>query len=214
MLAGMFRLREPVNALTHWLGVLAAPPLTWALVRWAQERALPVWPFEVFGLSLGLLYAASALYHSLRPGERGQRWLRKLDHASIFLLIAGTYTPVLFYGLLSPGRERALGLVWGLAGAGVALKLLTTQLPRWVSTGLYLGLGWLALVFLPQLAHQLPGSALLWLALGGVLYSAGAVVYATKRWNPRPGVFGFHEIWHLFVLAGSASHAAMMVHLR
>ncbi|KEF33244.1 hemolysin [Deinococcus sp. RL] len=212
--------REPVNALTHWAGAVAALLLLGPLLGWASARGLALWPFAVFGLSMVALYAASASYHSFRPGERGLVWLRKLDHAGIFLLIAGSYTPVAYFGLEGTWRSAVLGLVWGIAGAGVLLKLLTLRLPRWVSTLLYLGMGWLALLFLPQLARTLSGPALFWLAAGGVLYSVGAVIYATKRWHPRPGgeVFpqhwGFHEVWHLFVLGGSGAHVAMMFHLR
>ena len=206
--------REPVNALTHWGGALAALLLLGPLLGWASARGLMLWPFVVFGVSMVALYAASASYHSFRPGERGLLWLRKLDHAGIFLLIAGSYTPVAYFGLEGVWRDAVLWLVWGIAGAGVLLKLLTMRLPRWVSTLLYVGMGWLALLFLPQLARTLPGAALFWLAAGGVLYSIGAVIYGTKRWNPRPGVFGFHEIWHLFVLGGTGAHVAMMFHLR
>ncbi len=207
-------LREPVSALTHWAGVLAALLLLLPLLGWAQAKGLAQWPFVVFGVSMALLYAASASYHSFRVGEGGLLWLRKLDHAGIFLLIAGTYTPIAYFGLRGVWQGTVLYLVWGLALAGVALKLLTMNLPRWVSTGLYLGMGWLALAFLPQLARHLPSAAIVWLAVGGALYTAGAIVYATKRWNPRPGVFGFHEIWHLFVLGGTGAHVAMMFNLR
>ncbi|ACO45466.1 hemolysin III family protein [Deinococcus deserti] len=206
--------REPVNALTHWGGALGALFITGPLLWWAQARGLAQWPFVVFSLSMLLLYSASASYHSFRPGDRGLLWLRKLDHAGIFLLIAGSYTPVAYFGLEGIWRGAVLWAVWGIALAGVLLKLLTMRLPRWVSTLLYLGMGWLALVFLPQLSRNLPAPALVWLAAGGVLYSIGAVVYATRRWDPRPGVFGFHEIWHLFVLGGTGAHVAMMFHLR
>ncbi|WP_291429770.1 hemolysin III family protein [Deinococcus sp.] len=206
--------REPVNALTHWAGVLAALIILGPLLWWAHTRDLAVWPFAVFIGSMTLLYAASASYHSFFPGERGLLWLRKLDHAGIFLLIAGTYTPVAYFGLQGPWQAAVLWVIWGIALSGITLKLVTLSLPRWVSTGLYLGMGWLALAFVPQLARHLPPAAIFWLAAGGVLYSAGAVVYATKRWNPRPGVFGFHEIWHLFVLAGTAAHVIMMFNLR
>ncbi|MFC4639853.1 PAQR family membrane homeostasis protein TrhA [Deinococcus hohokamensis] len=206
--------REPVNALTHWAGALAALLLAGPLLAWAHSRGLALWPFAVFVLSMLLLYSASASYHSFRPGERGLLWLRKLDHAGIFLLIAGSYTPVAYFGLDGVWRGAVLGLVWGIAAAGILLKLATMRLPRWISTLLYVGMGWLALAFVPQLARSLAPGALLWLAAGGVLYSLGAVVYGTRRWNPRPGVFGFHEIWHLFVLGGTGAHVAMMFQLR
>lgn len=213
-------LREPVNALTHWGGALAALVVLGPLLWWARGHGLALWPFAVFGISMAALYAASASYHSFRVGERGLLWLRKLDHAGIFLLIAGTYTPVAYFGLSGVWQGVVLWVVWGIALAGIALKLLTMRLPRWISTLLYVGLGWLALAFLPQLARNLPEQAIVWLAVGGVLYSLGAVVYGTKRWNPRPGgkVFpkswGFHEVWHLFVLGGTGAHVAMMFSLR
>jgi len=206
--------REPVNALTHWAGAVVALIVLGPLLTWAQARGLARWPFMVFGLSMVALYAASASYHSFGGSERRLLWLRKLDHAGIFLLIAGSYTPVAYYGLEGVWRGAVLGLIWGIAAAGVLLKLFTMNLPRWVSTLLYVGMGWLALAFVPQLARNLPPAALLWLAAGGMLYSIGAVIYGTKRWNPRPGLFGFHEIWHLFVLGGTAAHVAMMFHLR
>lgn len=207
-------LREPWNALTHWAGVVATLPVLAGLVWYASAQGLSRWPFVVFGISMLLLYLASASYHSFRVGERGLLWLRKLDHSAIFLLIAGSYTPIAYFGLPEHWRVPVLTGVWSVALLGMALKLLTMRLPRWVSTLLYVGLGWMAAGFLPQLWHHLPHAAIVWLCVGGVAYSLGAVVYGTKRWNPRPGVFGFHEIWHLFVLAGSAAHVAMMFYLK
>ena len=206
--------REPVNALTHWGGVAGALLILGPLLGWASARGLALWPLIVFGVSMALLYGASASYHSFRPGERGLLWLRKLDHAGIFLLIAGTYTPLVYFGLGGGWRVGVLALVWSVALAGMALKLLTMRLPRWVSTALYLALGWLSVALLPTFVRSLPVAAVVWLAVGGVLYTAGAVVYGTKRWNPKPGFFGFHEIWHLFVLGGTGAHVAMMFHLR
>ena len=208
------RLREPWNSLTHWAGALLSLLALVGLLGYAGARHLSWWPFLVFGLSMVFLYTASALYHSLRVSERALLWLRKLDHSAIFVLIAGSYTPVAYFGLSGVWQSVVLFFIWGVALSGVALKLLTMRLPRWVSTLLYVLMGWTALAFLPQLSVRLSGSALFWLALGGVMYSLGAVVYGTKRWNPRPGVFGFHEIWHLFVLGGSGAHVAMMFALR
>ncbi len=207
------RLREPVNSLTHWAGVLFAVPSR-GPARLGAPAHLSLWPFIVFGLSMAGLYAASATYHSLNVGERAMLWLRKLDHSAIFLLIAGSYTPLAYFGLNGIWREVVLYVIWGIALSGILLKLLTMRLPRWISTLLYVLMGWLALAFIPQLSRNLPHAAIFWLAVGGLLYTAGAVVYATKRWNPRPGVFGFHEIWHLFVLGGTGAHVAMMFALR
>ncbi len=208
------RLREPVNSLTHWAGVLLAVPVLAGLLVWAHVHQLALWPFVVFGLSMAGLYAASATYHSLHVNERAMLWLRKMDHSAIFLLIAGSYTPLAYFGLTGIWQSVVLYLVWGIALSGILLKLLTMRLPRWISTALYVAMGWLALIFVPQLSRNLPHAAMWWLAAGGLLYTVGAVIYATKRWNPRPGIFGFHEIWHLFVLGGTGAHVAMMFTLR
>ncbi|MDB5046833.1 MAG: hemolysin [Deinococcus sp.] len=212
--------REPVNAITHWAGAAVALVVLGPLLWWAHSRGLSLWPFVVFGVSTVALYAASASYHSFQASERGLLWLRKLDHAGIFLLIAGSYTPVAYYGLEGVWREAVLWIIWGIALAGITLKLVTMRLPRWISTLLYAGMGWTALALMPQLVRNLPPAAIFWLAAGGVLYSVGAVVYGTKRWlpGPRGRVFpkhwGFHEIWHLFVLGGTAAHVAMMFSLK
>ena len=208
------RLREPVNSLTHWAGVLLAVPVLAGLLVWAHVHGLALWPFVVFGLSMAGLYAASATYHSLHVNERTMLWLRKMDHSAIFLLIAGSYTPLAYFGLTGVWQSVVLYVVWGIALSGILLKLLTMRLPRWISTALYVAMGWLALIFVPQLSRNLPHAAMWWLAAGGLLYTVGAVIYATKRWNPRPGIFGFHEIWHLFVLGGTGAHVAMMFTLR
>jgi hemolysin III len=207
-------LREPWNSLTHWAGAALTVVALFGLIWYAAAHGLSVWPFVVFGVSMLFLYTASASYHSFRVGERALLRLRKLDHSAIFLLIAGSYTPVAYFGLSGVWQSVVLWVVWGVALSGVALKLLTMRLPRWISTVLYVALGWTALAFMPQLAQRLSGAALFWLAAGGVLYTVGAVIYGTKRWNPRPGVFGFHEIWHLFVLGGTVAHTAMMFTLR
>jgi len=207
-------LREPVNSLTHWLGVVLAVPFLVVMLWWARDKGLSAWPFVVFGVSFALLYLASASYHSFHGSERALAWLRKLDHSAIFLLIAGSYTPVAYFGLTGELRFTVLALVWGIAIAGITLKLVTMKLPRWLSTALYLGMGWLAIAFMPQFMQTLPVGALVWLGVGGLLYTIGAVVYATKKLDFIPGVFGFHEVWHLFVLGGSSAHVAMMLNLR
>lgn len=203
-----FPIREPVNALTHLLGAaLAAVGLVVLVVNAAEAgSARQIVSFAIFGASLVLLYTTSGIYHLLDLSERGMAILRRLDHIMIYVLIAGTYTPiclVLLRGWLGIGLLIA---VWTIAAVGVGQKLLWMHAPRWFSTALYLAMGWAAMIIARPLLHAAPHGFLIWIIIGGVLYSIGAVVYATKRPDPVPGVFGFHEIWHLFVMAGSFSH--------
>ncbi len=207
-------LRDPISSLTHWLGAVLSLGLLGVLLAWAYRQGLPLWPFAAFGVSAALLYIASASYHSFRVSARALLWLRKLDHGAIFLLIAGSFTPLLYFGLGNGTRTAVLGALWGVALAGVALKLITMRLPRWVSTALYLGMAWTMLIFVPQLARTLPAASLIWLGVGGLLYSVGALIYATKKPDFRPGVFGFHEVWHLFVLGGTGATFGMALSLR
>ncbi len=144
---------------------------------------------------------------------RALGWLRKLDHSAIFVLIAGSYTPLVYFGLTGAGRSLTLGVIWGAALAGVALKLITLRLPRWASTMLYLAVSWVGLVLLPHFLQALPAAALIWLGVAGLTYTVGALVYATRKLDFRPGVFGFHEVWHLFVLGGTGATGVMVFHL-
>jgi hemolysin III len=194
--------REPFNAYSHALGAVLGLAGMVALLFFTQGNPAKVAGALVFGLTMILMYTSSALYHALRVSERALLWLRKLDHAAIFLFIAGTYTPVLLQALEPGWRPWALGLVWALAALGVALKLVTLKAPRWLYTATYLGMGWLAVFFLPKLA--LNPWALGFLLAGGLAYSLGAVVYAAKWPNLLPTRVGFHGIWHVFVLLGSA----------
>lgn len=162
--------------------------------------------FGIFGLSLISLYAASALYHLLPVSPPAVAMLRRLDHMTIFILIAGTYTPVCVLALEGVWRAVLLGLVWTLALCGVVLKLLWMDAPRWLSVGLYLAMGWVAVVAAPAIFRAIPAGGIAWILGGGLVYSAGALIYGLKRPNLVPGMFGFHELWHLFVLAGSACH--------
>jgi len=202
------RLREPVNGLTHAAGgLLAAVGLSVLLATAASKGRLDqLVAFGVFGLSLVALYAASALYHLLPLSPSGVARLRRLDHMTIFVLIAGTYTPFCLLALDGGWRWGLLGLIWSLALCGVLLKALWMDAPRWLSVVLYLGMGWIAVIATPALLRAVPPGGIIWVLAGGLVYSAGALVYGLKRPNLVPGVFGFHEVWHLFVLAGSACH--------
>ena len=202
------RLREPVNGLTHAAaGALAAVGLVLLLATAASRgRVDQLVAFGVFGFSLVALYSASSLYHLLPLSPSGVARLRRLDHVAIFVLIAGTYTPFCLLALGGAWRWGLLVLVWGLALCGMLLKLLWMDAPRWLSVVLYLGMGWVALIAAPALLRAVQVGGMAWVLAGGLVYSAGALVYAFKRPNLVPGTFGSHELWHLFVVAGSACH--------
>lgn len=193
--------REPFNTYSHATGAVLAVVGTVVLALLSGSSAVKLAGALVFGVSMVLLYTSSAVYHAVRVSEKTLLALRKLDHAAIFLFIAGSYTPVLLNTLETSWRPWALVLVWTLAVLGVVQKLISMNLPRWLTTTSYLGLGWLAVFLMPKM--QLDAWALGWLIAGGLAYSLGAITYATKRPNWFPQVVGFHGLWHLWVIAGS-----------
>jgi hemolysin III len=194
------RLREPVSGLTHLAGALLAMVALGVLLAGAasEGRMDQFVAFGVFGCSLVALYGASALYHLLPVSPTAVARLRRLDHITIFVLIAGTYTPICVLALEGGWGAGLLGVVWTLAFCGIVLKLLWMDAPRWLSVGLYLAIS--------AIFEAVPPGGIAWILGGGLVYSAGAVIYGLKWPNIKPGVFGFHELWHLFVLAGSACH--------
>ena len=153
-----------------------------------------------------LMYTSSSLYHLLPLREDALRLFRKIDHIMIFLFIAGTYTPICLVGLRGPWGWTLFGIVWGLALVGIFLKVFWLHAPRFLSTAIYVLLGWMAMIAFYPLTQVLSGSAMSWLLAGGISYSVGAVIYAVKKPDPFPGLFGFHEIWHLCVMGGSFCH--------
>jgi hemolysin III len=208
-----FRFREPVNGLTHAGGALLAVLALVVLVRVAAaaNKTQHVVAFSIYGASLILLYTASAAYHLLPVAERLRLLLRRIDHMMIYVLIAGTYTPVCMIALPGAWGTAMLVSIWLLALAGMLFSAFWLDAPRWLSTSLYLLMGWLAVVGIVPLVQALNLEGLLWLFGGGVMYTGGAVMYGLKKPNPFPGTFGFHEIWHVCVLAGSFSHFMMML---
>jgi hemolysin III len=165
----------------------------------------------VYGLSSIWLFGMSALYHIGKWEPQREKVLRRLDHANIFILIAGTYTPIAFNVMTGWWRIGILVTVWGLALAGVIAAAPRLSLPRWVMVALYLLTGWVALAAIPEIGHNLGIGAILTLVLGGVLYTLGALAYAFKRPNPWPRVFGYHEVFHLCTIAANAVFFAFMV---
>jgi len=202
------RLREPVNALTHLLGAVLSVIGLVTLIAAATEHGstLEIVAVSIFGASLVLMYGVSALYHASTLSERGLGHFQRVDHVMIYVLIAGSYTPICLLVLRGRLGMALLITVWTLAAFGLFQKIVWMHAPRWLSTALYLGMGWIAVVMVrPLIAAASPGF-FFWLLAGGISYSLGAFVYAKKWPRGRAKVFGSHEIWHLFVMAGSFAH--------
>lgn len=198
--------KDPISGLTHMASALLALVGLVVLLISSPPDPLARVALLTYGLSLVLLFAASSTYHLVKTTPQRELLLRKLDHTAIYLLIAGTYTPVCAIVLSGAWRWGLLTVIWSLAVIGIAFKLVYIKLPRWITVLIYMAMGWVGVLAFGPLFSALPPAAIGWLAAGGVLYSLGAVVYATRRLDFWPGVFGFHEVWHLFVTAASAAH--------
>ena len=192
---------EIANSLSHGTGFLAALIALPVLVLAAAPRGTAaVVGAGIFAAALAILYLASTLYHAL-PSERAKRVFKVLDHGAIYLLIAGTYTPFALGILRGPWGWTLLGVIWALALTGIVLKSVGRVRHPWLSTGLYVAMGWLVLAAAKPLWLAMPGWGLFWLFGGGVFYTAGVGFYAASRRRPYA-----HFVWHLFVLAGSLCH--------
>lgn len=201
------RLKDPFSGLSHAAGlVLALVGSAWLLARSPDRASFAT--LAVYAAGLVVLYAASSLYHLIVADERTTRALRLFDHAAIFVMIAGTSTPILHRGLAGGLRSTMLAVTWTLAALGIACKLSWRSAPRAVYTAMYVGMGWSVVPAGRALIAGLTTPQLACVVGGGIVYTLGALVYALKWPDPRPSVFGFHEIWHLFVLGGSALHFA------
>jgi hemolysin III len=200
------KLREPINGLTHLGGAIAAFIGQIALLIIGWSGTAKVLSVLVYGLSLIALFSASATYHLVKARPKVIGILRKLDHSAIYLLIAGTYTPFCLLAFTGFFRWGLLAIIWAIALVGIVLKVFMGRLPRWVNAGVYVVMGWLCVSAIGQMTSALTPFVLAWLAAGGVIYTLGAVVYATKIFNFAPGRFGFHEVWHIFVLLGALAH--------
>lgn len=201
-------LKDPASGLSHLAGAIMSVIGLVVLLRAgiANDDPWQIVSFAIFGGSLILLYSASATYHLLSVPPRVEVVLRKLDHIMIFVLIAGTYTPVCLGPLRGTMGYAILIIIWALAIAGVFFKIFRLDAPRWLYTGIYLVMGWLIVLATVPLARAVGLDRLFWLVIGGVFYSIGAVIYGLKKPDPFPGRFGFHEIFHIFILLGSLSH--------
>lgn len=187
--------------------LLAAGGLVLLVLKAVQVgTAWHVVSFTLFGSSMVLLYAASASYHLLSLSPCGDYILRRIDHMMIYLLIAGSYTPFCLVALRGAWGWSMFGFIWTTAISGMVVNFFWTKAPRWLYTLLYAVMGWAVVIATRPLLQALPAGGFSWLIAGGLFYTVGAVFYAAKWPSLKPGVFGFHELWHLFVLAGTMCH--------
>lgn len=206
----MLGFREPVSGLSHLLAALLAAFGSGVLFARSQGDKLKQAAMAIYGLSLVALFFASAAYHMVTLPPEALVVFRKIDHASIFLLIAGTFTP--FYAVAVEGWWRLgnLMLIWTVAVVGIGLKMLFIDMPDAWSSGLYVAMGWLALIGHTKLASAISWRAMRWMLGGGILYTVGAIIDAVQWPVPWPGVFGFHECLHLLVMFAAATHYAVV----
>jgi hemolysin III len=200
------KFRDPISGFTHLGAAIAAALGLVFLLLIGSDNPQKFIAFLVYGISLVLMFSASAAYHLTRANPQVELRLRKLDHAAIYLLIAGTYTPVCLAFFTGFWRWGLLGIVWGFALVGIIVKMFVINAPRWITAGIYLIMGWLAVFAVQQIITIMPAAAMFWLAAGGLFFTLGAVIYITRKMDFFPGVFGFHEVWHIFVILGCLCH--------
>lgn len=209
-----FKLKDPGSAITHFialiLAMLAVSPLLSKAAR--EPDNLHVIALGIFITSMILLYAASTIYHSFDINEKVNRRLKKLDHMMISVLIAGSYTPVCLIALNNRTGYLLCAAVWAVAILGIIIKACWINCPKWFSSVLYIGMGWMVVLAFSQIFHALSRPAFGWLLAGGIIYTIGGIIYALKLpiFNSRHTNFGSHEIFHLFVMGGSACHFVVM----
>lgn len=207
-------IREPGSAITHFIGMLMAVIASIPLFAKASatEGKETVFALGIFMASMVLLYGASATYHSLTVSDKVIKIFRKIDHMMIFILIAGSYTPVCLIVLGGKQGYTMLGVVWGIALGGMLIKAFWITCPKWFSSIIYIAMGWVCVFVFRELLSTLPIQAFVWLLAGGIFYTVGGIIYALKLpiFNAIHKNFGSHEIFHLFVMAGSICHFIFM----
>ena len=207
----MFRkFHEPVSGFTHLGAAIVAAIGIAVLLFFVREDLAKFTSLSIYGISLILMFTASAVYHLVKAGPRLGLFLRKLDHSAIYLVIAGTYTPICLVYLTGFWRIGMLVIIWSLALTGIGVKLFVIHAPRWVTVGVYLLMGWLCLAAIGEILASVPVGAIVWLVVGGLFFTVGAIIYVLKKPDFFPGRFGFHEVWHIFVILGAFSHFVIM----
>lgn len=205
-------IKDPISALTHFIGAIIALAGVVALVVKSHYTAT-IWhtlSFSLFGISLVLLYTASTIYHIVEKPKNISVILRRIDHMMIFILIAGTYTPICLVPLRNGFGFTLLTIIWCIAVAGVVMKIFWISAPRWFTSAIYIVMGWTAVLALGQIKEALSPAGFGWLLTGGLIYTIGGIIYGLKWPNFRLKHFGFHELFHLFVMGGSLCHFILM----
>ena len=208
------KIKDPGSAITHFIGLLMAIFAAVPLIIKAAQEPTPLYLVSIiiYALSLILLYAASTIYHTFDLGLKGNTKLKKFDHMMISVLIAGSYTPICLLVLDQPTGFILLGIVWGIAIAGIIIKAFWIYCPKWFSSVLYIAMGWTCVLAFSQMITNMSTAAFAWLLAGGIIYTIGGVIYALKLpiFTHLTENFGNHEIFHLFVMGGSACHFIVM----
>jgi hemolysin III len=202
-------IREPINGLTHLAGALLSFAGLLALVIKASlttGSALAITSVTIFGISMILLYTASATYHMVISKDRVIAFLRRIDHSMIFVLIAGSYTPFCLITLNGVTGWTLFAIISSAALCGILFKMIWFKSPRWLSTSIYILMGWMVIFVVSPLSSVLSTAGIFWLVAGGIMYTIGGVIYAFKPDFLRSKYLGFHEIFHIFIMLGSLSH--------
>jgi hemolysin III len=202
---------ERFSCYSHMAGGILAVIGTLILIIVSAGELAKIVVSLLYGLSISFLFFASTMYHAHKRSENEKTVWRKLDHIAIFVMIAGTYTPISFIYLTGGWRLGILIAQWFLVAVGIVLKLLIINTPRWVTILIYLLQGWMAVLPLYFLLTIMPISSFILMALGGIAFTIGAIIYAVKKPDPKPGVFGFHEIFHVLILLGAILHYIMIL---
>jgi hemolysin III len=210
----IMKAKDPGSAVTHFIGTLmavfASTPL---LIKAAANPGnIHIISLGVFIVSMILLYVASTIYHTLNISPKINQRLKKFDHMAIYILIAGTYTPICLIALSGSVGLALLGIIWGLAISGIIVTGFWVHCPKWFSSVVYIAMGWTCVLAFTPIINSLPKTGLNWLLAGGIIYTIGGVIYALKLplFNKKHKYFGSHEVFHLFVMAGSLCHFILM----
>jgi hemolysin III len=206
-------MRDPVSGLTHLAAAVVSAVGTAALLIVGRGDLLREAALAIYGAGLMLLFSASAAYHLFSGRPETLLVLRKFDHSSIYVLIAASYTPLCVIAFHGFWRWGLLSIIWGLALAGILIKMFVIKGPRWLTAGVYLVMGWMAVLAVGEMAASLSPVSIGWLFAGGIFYTLGALIYITKKLDFKPGAFGFHEVWHIFVILGAGSHYISVLYM-